>query len=511
MADPAVTPSADAAPPPPPPPLSSSSSSASSCDDDVANSVASKLRAVFQSGLTLPISWRIAQLRSLLLLLTEREADLCGALASDLSKTPYECYFSEFYYLKNSCIYAIKNLKKWAAPQKVPTPLLSRPSWAEVVAEPLGVILVISPWNYPLTLALDPVIGAIAAGNAVVLKPSEVAPATSSLLAKLLPEYLDSNAIAVVEGGVSICTALLEQKWDKIFFTGNATVGKIIMTAATKHLTPVILELGGKCPVLIDSTADLDVTVKRLAFAKWNSSYGQACVAPDYVLVENSIAQDLIAKLKKTLVKFYGEDASTSVDHARVVNARHIDRLRRYLEEDSVKGTIVHGGDVDKNSLYFGPTILLNPSLESSVMEEEIFGPILPIIEVESMDDALRFVNARPKPLSIYVFTEDDAFKKKAAMVLQTGSIVYNDAVVQFVLDGLPFGGVGESGFGAYHGKYTFDAFSHPKTLVYRRFCFDAPFRYPPFIELKVNLCKCLMNNNYLGAILALLGLKKRA
>lgn len=480
-----------------------------SCSAANVNDVAAGLRQVFESGLTLPLPWRLRQLQSLIRLLEEREADLCSALSSDLGKSPHEVMSSEILYLKNTCKYAKKNLKKWVAPQKVPTPVVAFPTSAAVVAEPLGVVLVIAPWNFPLVLALDPMIGAISAGNTVVLKPSELAPATSEMLAKLIPAYLDPKAVRVVVGGIEECTLLLEQKWDKIFFTGSAEVGKIVMAAATKHLTPVILELGGKCPVLVDSTADLNVTARRLACAKWNCNYGQACIAPDYVLVEASIAPALVAKLRKTLVDFYGEDARLSTDHARLVNQRHLGRMKRLLQEDSVPKTVVHGGVFDEATLYMDPTILLNPSHESSVMKEEIFGPILPIIEVTCMDDAVNFVKARPKPLAVYVFTNNKDFQRKAAVAIQTGSIVFNDSVVQFLLDGLPFGGVGESGTGSYHGKYSFDAFSHPKALVVRGFLVDPSFRYPPFTNTKKRIIQRILEYDYLAAIIALIGLKR--
>ncbi|MCO5568096.1 hypothetical protein L7F22_021792 [Adiantum nelumboides] len=476
-------------------------------EGDIKN-VASELRRAFSSGTTRSLHWRQAQLDALLCLLCEREEELCHALALDLGKSSHDAMVSEIVFLRNNCKLAKKNLKKWASPKKVSVPIVALPTYAAVVAEPLGVVLVISPWNFPLVLALDPMIGALSAGNAVVLKPSEVSQFTSEVLAKLIPMYLDTTAIRVVEGGIAESTVLLEQKWDKIFFTaGSSTVGKVVMSAAAKHLTPVVLELGGKCPVLVDATADLDVTAKRLAFGKWNSSYGQACIAPDYVLVEASIAAQLVAKLKKVLENFYGEDARLSKDHCRVVNQKQLERLRGFLDEDLVRATVVLGGEVDEPTLYMAPTILLNPSLDSAVMKEEIFGPILPI--VESMDSAIEFVKTRPSPLAVYIFTKSKSHHEKAVGTIQAGSVVINEVALQFMLEGLPFGGVGESGFGSYHGKDSFDTFSHPKAILIRRFLLDVPLRYPPFTEYKKRILRRIVEYDNIGALLALLGLRR--
>ncbi|KAJ7515847.1 hypothetical protein O6H91_22G031100 [Diphasiastrum complanatum] len=467
-----------------------------------------ELRNTFRSGLTRSVEWRLMQLRSILKLTQEREGDIKEALAKDGDKCSFEAFAGEIFVIISSCKLALKELKKWTAPQKVSTTLATYPSTGAIISEPLGVALVISAWNYPFSLSLEPVIGAIAAGNAVVLKPSELAPATSSLLAELIPLYLDTSAIRVVEGGVPETTALLEQRWDKIFYTGNPRIARIVMTAAAKHLTPVTLELGGKCPVIIDATADLNVAAKRIASGKWGLHGGQACIAADYILAENSIASSLIDKLKVTIQEFYGKDPSKSSDLSRIVNTRHFCRLTELLDDIKTSDKIVHGGERDEKRLYIAPTILHDVSIDSPIMAEEIFGPLLPVLTVDSIDEALELVNSRPKPLALYLFTNKKDVKEKVIAETSSGGILINDCFLHFTNSNLPFGGVGESGMGAYHGKFSFDTFTHKKALLSRSFGGENAARYPPYTASKEKLVKCLLEGDYFGLVLFMLGLK---
>ncbi|CAN6476037.1 unnamed protein product [Victoria cruziana] len=347
-------------------------------------SLVRELRQTFNSGKTKSYEWRAHQLNMVIKFLNENEPRIVEALHQDLCKPSFETYIAEISLLKSSCEFLIKHLKKWMKPQKASVAFVVLPASAEIVPEPLGVILVISAWNFPLLLSMDPVVGAIAAGNAVVLKPSEISPATSSLLASMVSEYLDTSAIQVVEGAVDETTALLEQKWDKILYTGNGKVGRIVMTAAAKHLTPVTLELGGKSPVVVDPSTELKVTTRRIAGGKWGSNNGQACIAPDYVITTKSFAPKLIESFKRTLSSFYGSDPLESNDLSRIVNLNHFTRLSKLLDDEKVSGKIVHGGQRDEKRLRIAPTILLDVPADSLVMSEEIFGPLLPIITVSS-------------------------------------------------------------------------------------------------------------------------------
>uniref|UniRef100_A0A7N0TNP0 Aldehyde dehydrogenase n=1 Tax=Kalanchoe fedtschenkoi TaxID=63787 RepID=A0A7N0TNP0_KALFE len=408
--------------------------------------------------------------------------------------------------LKASCTNTIKELHNWMKPDKVKTSVTVFPASAEIVPEPLGVILVISAWNYPFLLSLQPIVGAIAAGNAAVLKPSELAPATSSLLLKLVERYMDNSAIKVVEGAVEETTALLEQKWDKIMYTGNGRVGRIIMAAAAKHLTPVLLELGGKCPVIVDSQINLKVATRRIIVGKWGCNNGQACIAPDYIITTKEYAPTLIDALKAELEKCYGKDPLESKDLSRIVNSNHFSRLSKLLDEDKVSSMVVHGGLKDKSQLKISPTILLDVPEDSLIMSEEIFGPLLPIITVEKVEDSFDIINSRSKPLAAYLFTNNKKLKENFVKSVSAGGLLINDVALHLAVDTLPFGGVGESGTGAYHGKHSFDAFSHRKGVLYRSFFGDAPARYPPYSQGKLNLLKALLSGSLVRIARALLG-----
>ncbi|XP_031389348.1 aldehyde dehydrogenase family 3 member H1-like isoform X2 [Punica granatum] len=464
-----------------------------------------ELRDSFKSGRTKSYDWRVSQLRGIEKMIEEREKDIIQALYMDLSKPELESFFSEISTSKSSCKKALKELKKWMMPEKVKTSMTTYPSSAEIVSEPLGVVLVISAWNYPFLLSLDPVIGAIAAGNAVVLKPSEIAPATSSLLARLLEEYLDKSAIRVVEGAVPETTALLDQKWDKIMYTGSGRVGRIVMAAAARHLTPVILELGGKCPAIVDSNVKLEVCVRRIIAGKWAANSGQACISIDYIITTKQFAPKLIDALKKGIEESFGEKPIESPDMSRIVNAFHFKRLVNLLDEERVYHKIVLGGQREEKLLKIAPTVLLDVPEDSQIMQEEIFGPMLPILTVENLEEGFEVVNSKPKPLAAYLFTNNEQLKKEFVQNVSAGGMLVNDAILHVTVPGLPFGGIGESGIGAYHGKFSFDAFSHKKGVMYRSFEGDSSVRYPPYTPKKQRLLKALINGNIIGIILALI------
>ncbi|OMO94969.1 Aldehyde dehydrogenase NAD(P)-dependent [Corchorus capsularis] len=479
-------------------------------DMEAAKVVVKELRESFAAGKTKSYEWRVSQLKAILKMMEENEPQIIAALREDLSKPELESSIYEIAMLKNTCKLALKEMKHWILPEKAKTSLTTFPSSAEIVSEPFGVVLVISAWNYPFLLSLDPVVGAIAAGNAIVLKPSEIAPASSSLLAKLVETYMDSSCIKVVEGGVTETSALLEQKWDKIFYTGNGRIARIVMAAAAKHLTPVVLELGGKSPVIVDSDINLQVATRRIIAGKWGCNNGQACISPDYVVTTKDYAPKLVDSFKRELERFYGKNPLESKDLSRIVNSNHFARLSKLLDEDKVSGKIVHGGERDKTNLKISPTILLDVPQDSLIMNEEIFGPLLPFILVDKVEDSFDVVNSTgTKPLAAYLFTNDKKLKEKFVATVSAGGLVVNDTTVHLAVHTLPFGGVGESGMGAYHGKFSFDAFSHKKAVLYRGFAADAFVRYPPYTNGKLRLLRALVNGGLLDIIRALFGWSK--
>ncbi|XP_074307897.1 aldehyde dehydrogenase family 3 member I1, chloroplastic-like isoform X3 [Silene latifolia] len=478
-------------------------------DVDRAHLMVKELRAQFNSGETKSYEWRVTQLKSISRMLDDREKDIIQALQEDLSKPELEAFVAEIAMLKSSCKLALKDLKQWMKPEKVKTPMTTFPSSAEIVPEPLGVVLVISTWNYPFLLSLDPVIGAIAAGNAVVLKPSEIAPATSLLLKTLLEEYVDTASIKVVEGAIHETSALLEQKWDKIFYTGSGKVGRIIMAAAAKHLTPVILELGGKSPAIVDSNVNLKVAARRIIAGKWGCNNGQTCTAVDYILTTKEFAPTLVDALKVELEKCFGKDPMASKDISRVVSLSQFTRLMKLLGEDGVSDKIVLGGQSEENQLKIAPTILMDVPEETALMTEEIFGPLLPIVTVEKLEDSFGIIKSKSKPLAAYLFTKNEKLKTAFVNDISAGGILINDTILHLTVSSLPFGGVGESGMGNYHGKFSFDAFSHKKSVLYRSFDGDAAVRYPPYTPKKMRILKALMSGSIFQIILAILGLSK--
>ncbi|PWA75354.1 aldehyde dehydrogenase 3F1 [Artemisia annua] len=470
-----------------------------------------ELRRTFKSGVTRTVEWRKTQLRGILKLIKENEQTLFDLLQSELGKHPIESYRDEIGVVKKSADNALRCIDQWMSPKKGWLPLLFFPASKKVVPEPLGLVLIIGSWNFPFTLILDPLIGAISAGNTVLLKPSELAPNCASFLANKLPLYLDPKAIKVIEGGSGVSSQLLEYKWDKIFFTGSTKVGKIVMAAAAKHLTPVTLELGGKCPVIFDSlpNSDMKVAIKRIVSGKWGPCAGQACIGIDYMLVEQKRASTLIEELKKIIKRFYGDDVKNLKNIARIVNKVHFDRLRNLLEDPAVANCIVYGGSFDETNLTIEPTILLDPPLDAEIMNEEIFGPLLPIITLDNIEESIDFINSKPKPLALYAFTKSDDFKKRILAETSSGSVTFNDTMIQFVCDGLPFGGVGESGFGRYHGKYSFDTFSHEKAVFDRSFYLELEPRHPPWSKFKLEFLRSCYDYNYARLLLLLLGLEK--
>ncbi|MFE7852937.1 aldehyde dehydrogenase family protein [Streptomyces sp. NPDC057403] len=421
-----------------------------------------RLRATFRAGRTKPVAWRTAQLRRLRDMLTENGPDLAAALHADLGKSAAEADRTEIGFTVREIDHTLDHLADWLRPEPAPVPdRLGDDARAWTQYDPLGVVLVIAPWNYPAQLLLAPLVGALAAGNAVVAKPSELAPATSAALARLLPEYLDTDAVAVVEGGIPETTALLAERFDHIFYTGNGTVGRVVMRAAAEHLTPVTLELGGKSPAFVDRGTDLDVVADRLARGKFLNA-GQTCVAPDYVLTDPETAAALEPALTRAVEAFYGSDPAASGAYSRIVNERHFDRLTGLLDS----GRTVVGGFADRAAKYIAPTVLADVAPDAPVMREEIFGPILPIVTVPGLDEAVDFINDRDKPLALYVFSESGETRARIAAETSSGGLGHGLPLAHLTVSDLPFGGVGESGMGSYHGRYSIETFSHRKAVL---------------------------------------------
>ncbi|MEV8474159.1 aldehyde dehydrogenase family protein [Streptomyces sp. NPDC051173] len=423
--------------------------------------VVARLRATFRTGRTKPVAWRTTQLRGLRTMLTEEGAALAAALHEDLGKSAHEAYRTEIDFTIREIDHTLDHLDAWLRPEPAPVPAHLGEATAWTQYDPLGVVLVIAPWNYPAQLLLAPVVGALAAGNAVVAKPSELAPATSAALARLLPRYLDTDAVAVVTGGIPETTALLEERFDHIFYTGNGTVGRIVMTAAAKHLTPVTLELGGKSPVFVDKDTDLTVVAARLAAGKFLNA-GQTCVAPDYVLTDPETARALEPALARAVEELYGSDPAASGTYGRIINERHFDRLSALLGS----GRVVTGGGTDRATKYIAPTVLADVAPEAPVMREEIFGPVLPIVTVAGLDEAIGFINDRDKPLALYAFTDSEATRRRLAAETSSGGLGFGLPLAHLTVSDLPFGGVGESGMGNYHGRYSIETFSHRKAVL---------------------------------------------
>lgn len=436
----------------------------------------------FASGATYPIEFRLEQLRRLKQAIQDYEREIVEAVRQDLGRPEFEGYFEMG--ILDELSYTLKHLKRWAKPQKVSVPLTQMPGQAWVQPEPLGTVLIIGPWNYPFQLMISPLLGAIAAGNCAILKPSEIAPATSQVVAKLIGNTFPPNYVAVCEGGVDTAQALLQLKYDHIFFTGGTRVGKIVMQAAAQHLTPVTLELGGKSPCIVDGDVDIKTTAKRIIWGKFLNA-GQTCVAPDYLLVQESVKPALMEAMKQVLQEFYGDDPAQSPDLSRIINEGQFDRLVGLLED----ADIYLGGQYDRSRLYIAPTLLDNVQWEDAVMEEEIFGPILPVLTYGDIEAAIATINARSKPLALYIFSRKRQLQQRVLEATSSGGACINDVFVHLAVWKLPFGGVGDSGIGAYHGKHSFDRFSHQKSVLRKPFWLDIDWRYAPYAD-KLDLLK---------------------
>lgn len=437
-------------------------------------SIVQQQKQFFYSGKTRDVKFRLESLQKLRDAIKRYEPDIMTALKKDLNKSEFEAYTTEIGILLEEIKYTMKHLKSWAKPQKVKAPITHFGSKSVIYSEPYGVTFIIAPWNYPFQLAIAPLIGAIAAGNCAVIKPSEYTPHVSKLMVQMLEGIYEKEYVTVVEGGVETSTALLKEPFDYIFFTGSVPVGKIIMEAAAKTLTPVTLELGGKSPAIVDKEANLDLAAKRIVWGKFINA-GQTCVAPDYLLVHKEVKSELLEKMKQAIQTFYGEEPLKNPDYVQIVSDRHFNRLKKFLED----GEVVIGGTVDAGIRKIAPTILDEVKWDAPVMEDEIFGPILPVLTFSDLSDVIKKVRELPKPLALYFFSEK---KEKVDQIVQSvpfGGGCINDTLLHLASPYLPFGGVGSSGIGNYHGKFSFDTFSHQKSIVKQTTRFDFSFRYP--------------------------------
>lgn len=436
-----------------------------------------RARKAFRTGRSKPLEYRILQLKNLLRLFEEKKTEIGNALKKDLNKSEHGIPLYETIGLEGEIQVAVKKLKEWAAPRPVNKDLMTISDEVYIQPEPLGVVLIIGAWNYPWAVTIQPLIGAIAAGNAAVIKPSEVCVHTAKVMEDLLPLYVDKELYPVVTGGVPETQELLRQRFDHIFYTGNCAVGKIIMEAASRHLTPVTLELGGKSPCYIDKNCDLTIACRRIAWGKYTNC-GQTCIAPDYILCDPSIQDRVIEEIKKNVKDFYTENPKTCPDYGRIINQRHFKRILA-MTEDS---TVAMGGEHDESDCYIAPTILRDVKPEAKVMQEEIFGPLLPILTVGGVDEAIEFINDREKPLALYVFSPDKKLIKRVVDETSSGGFLANDCLVHFSVNDLPFGGVGNSGIGAYHGKHSFDQLSHLRGCLIKQLKMEGMnnMRYPP-------------------------------
>ena len=444
-------------------------------------------RRFFQTGKTKNIDFRLEQLRKLRDVLKKSEQRIYEALRQDLGKSPMESYTGELGVLIVELRHALENLHFWVQPRRVSTPLVIFPSRSVIYRQPRGIALIIGPWNYPIQLLISPLLGAISAGNCAILKPSELTPESSRLVAQLIEETFPPEFVTVVEGGREEAETLLNQKFDYIFFTGSLKVGQIVAQAAAKHLTPITLELGGKSPCIVADDAPIDTTARRIVWGKYFNA-GQTCVAPDYLLVQKKVKNELLKSMIQSLQESFGSDPMDSPDFARIINDSHFSRLEKLLKN----GNIVTGGKTDRDKRYIAPTILDDVSLDDEIMSEEIFGPILPVLEYESIDEVVEIVRQRPYPLSFYLFTRDKKVQERLIKDIPFGGGCINNTLVHFANPELPFGGIGASGVGNYHGEYSFQAFSHTKSVVRTPFWIDIKLRYRPYLN-KLSLIKRIM------------------
>ncbi|MDG2502920.1 MAG: aldehyde dehydrogenase [Flavobacteriaceae bacterium] len=430
----------------------------------------------FKDFKTQDVKIRIKHLKKLKRVLEEREESLFEALYKDLKKPVFESFTSELLMVQKELDLHIKNIKEWAAPKRVSGSLINFPSQDYILSEPYGTVLIISPWNYPFQLAMIPLIGAIAAGNTAVIKPSESAPHTAQIIEEIISEVFPPEWVIVIQGGVKVGAALLKTQWDYIFYTGSTAVGKIVAKAAAEFLTPTTLELGGKSPCIVDGTASIQKTARRIVWGKFLNC-GQTCIAPDYVLVQKEYKNALVAAMIQEIEKAFGKNAKNSKDYGRIIHQKHFEKL----EKDLDKQKLLFGGENDKDELYFGPTLVEEPALDSSLLVDEIFGPILPVLSYTTESDIDSVLTKLKNPLAFYLFSTNRSFINTMIQRYSFGGGVVNDAIIHFTNDKLPFGGIGNSGMGAYHGKHSFEVFTHAKPVVKRSFWFDLPQRYAPY------------------------------
>ncbi|HCV3643848.1 TPA: aldehyde dehydrogenase [Staphylococcus aureus] len=435
-------------------------------------------KAFFNTQQTKDISFRKEQLKKLNKAIKSYESDTLEALYTDLGKNKVEAYATEIGITLKSIKNARKELKNWTKTKNVDTPLYLFPTKSYIKKEPYGTVLIIAPFNYPFQLVFEPLIGAIAAGNTAIIKPSELTPNVARVIKRLINETFDANYIEVIEGGIEETQTLIHLPFDYVFFTGSENVGKIVYQAASENLVPVTLEMGGKSPVIVDETANIKVASERICFGKFTNA-GQTCVAPDYILVHESVKDDLITALSKTLREFYGQNIQQSPDYGRIVNLKHYHRLTSLL--NSAQMNIVFGGHSDEDERYIEPTLLDHVTSDSAIMQEEIFGPILPILTYQSLDEAIAFIHQRPKPLSLYLFSEDENATQRVINELSFGGGAINDTLMHLANPKLPFGGVGASGMGRYHGKYSFDTFTHEKSYIFKSTRLESGVHLPPY------------------------------
>ncbi|KAL0490153.1 aldehyde dehydrogenase [Acrasis kona] len=453
---------------------------------DIAGIVQST-RDYHNTGVTKSYEWRVKQLKAVSRMMSENVAEWEKALDADLKQNTF-LKTTEVVSTITEVDNAISNLKSWMKPKIQPNlTVMNMPGTAMIHKEPYGTVLIISPFNYPISLLTKPLVGALAAGNCAIVKPSELSENVSATFARLIPRYLDTNAVKVILGAIPESTELLKHHFDYILYTGSPVVGKVVMKAAAEHLTPVTLELGGKSPCIVDKDVNMEVAAKRIAWGKF-LNLGQTCVAPDYIFVHKQVKAQLIQKLKENVKTFYGNDPKTSNDYSRIISQRHAERLIKLLE--GCESKIAMGGDGDANNKYISPTIVDEPNLESKLMREEIFGPILPIMSYDDLDQVIKFINDRPKPLALYLFSSNGKLSDKLINETSSGAVIVNDVVVHNTVSTLPFGGVGNSGMGAYNGEFTFDTFTHQKTVLLKPTWIDPFARYPPYDSNKIAIIR---------------------
>lgn len=455
--------------------------------DSYFDEIFEKQAKYFSSGKTRDVQSRIKNLKLLRTAILAHEDEISEALHNDLGKSKFEAYATETGFVLEEIRYHISHLKKWAKPQRSSTPITNFPASSYTVSEPLGTVLIISPWNYPFQLLIAPLIGAISAGNTAILKPSELSRSTSKIIEKLINNTFDPGYIRVLEGDASVTQSLLKLSFDHIFFTGSPRVGRIIMQEAAKKLIPVTLELGGKSPCIVDSEVNIKLAAKRIAWGKFLNA-GQTCIAPDYLLVNSKVKDQLLVELTKVIVEFFGDDAAKSPDYPRIISEANIERLAVLLE----KTEIYHGGGYNKSEKYFEPTIVDKVSLDMPIMKQEIFGPILPVITYDEISEVIDIVNSMPKPLALYFFSNNRKKQRKIVENISAGGVTINDTIMHIASSKLPFGGVGNSGIGSYHGRFSFDTFSNQKPVVYKGTWLDIPIRYAPYGN-KLKILKLLM------------------